>query len=190
MKKIKTLFILMLMLMALSGCNKNNPVTEKPHTELGVETKNEIIKAGEIPKDVLGWNEVSSYVGDIDGDGADEKIILITSADRDTDGEFLWNDGQNWALYVDDREEDFLLYNQYLSTGYPYFEISDYYMKDGAEPKIKLVVSTGASFAVTNYEFSKADNGYVKTVIYDTAKVTEGGINRRFSSFPEYDTED
>lgn len=190
MKKIKLLLVLLLVVLSFSGCNKNTDVPENPVTEQGIENKAEIIKATEISADVLGWNEVCSYTGDLDGDGADEKITLVTSAERDRDGKFLWNDGQNWALYIDDREEAYLLFNQYLSAGYPYFEVSDYYMKDGAERQIKLIVSSGASFSVSNYGFSKADGGYVKTVVYDTSNVTEGGINRIFSSLPDYDSEE
>ncbi len=190
MKKFKLLLVLTLVVLAVSGCNKNTNIPEKPVTEQGVENKAEIIKSTEISADILDWNEVSAYTGDLDGDGADEKISLVTSAERDRDGDFLWNDGQNWALYVDDREEDYLLFNRYLNAGYPYFEVSDYYMKDGAEPKINIIVSTGSGFSVTSYGFSKADGGYAKTVIYDTAEITEGGINRKYSSFPEYDEED
>ena len=190
MKKIKLLFVLALVVLAVSGCNKNTDVTENPVTEPGIESKAEVIKATEISADVLDRNEVASFTGDLDGDGADERVVLVTSADRDNDGEFLWNDGQNWALYVDDREEDYLLFNQYLSAGYPYFEVSDYYTENGAEPKIKIIVSTGAGFSVTSYGFSKTEGGYVKDMIYDTAEITEGGINRRYSSFPEYDAED
>jgi hypothetical protein len=168
---------------------KNTEVLENPVTELGIESKNEIIKPSEIPAEVLGWNTVESYTSDIDNDGVTEEVVLVTSAERDKDGEFFWNDGQNWALYIDGKE-DYLLYNQYLSTGFPYFEISDYYLKDGTKTHIKLIVSTGASFSVSNYGFSGADGGYVKTVIYDTANVTEGGINRIFSSLPDYDTEE
>lgn len=190
MKKFKLLFVLALVVLAVSGCNKNTGVTENPVTEPGSEADIRVIRATEISSDVLEWNEAASFTGDLDGDGADEKVVLVTSADCDKDGEFLWNDGQNWALYVDDREEDYLLFNQYLSAGYPYFEVSDYYMKDGAEPKIKVIVSTGSGFSVTSYSFSKTDDGYLKNVIYDTAEITEGGINRRYSSFPEYDTKD
>ncbi len=190
MKKIKLLFVFILIVLAFSGCNKNTDVSENHITEPSVESKTEVIKSEEVSADILDWNEVSKFTGDLDGDGADENIMLVTSAERDKDGKFLWNDGQNWALYIDDREEDFLLFNQYLSAGYPYFEVSDYYTKNGAEPKIKLIISTGASFSVANYEFSKTDNGYKKNIIYDTAEITDGGINRRYSSFPEYDVED
>ena len=179
----------MLIVLSFSGCNKNAEVPETPVVKPEIESKDEIIKPAKIPADVLDWNEASKFVSDIDGDGENERIILVTSAERDRDGEFFWNDGQNWALYIDGKE-DYLLYNQYLSTGFPYFEVSDYYMKDGTKTQIKLIVSTGASFSVSNYGFSASDGGYVKTVIYDTSNVTEGGINRIFSSLSDYDMED
>ncbi len=111
----------------------------------------------------------------------------MTSAESDKDGEFFWNDGQNWAVFVDDREDKYLLMNDYLNAGTPYFEISDYYLKDGAKPEISLIISSGAGFSIKNYCFSESDGGYVESVIYDTKDVTEGGINRRFTSIPGYD---
>lgn len=189
MKKIKLLFVLLIVVLLFSGCKKNANAPESPNPKPAAENVAERIMPTEIPSDVLGWNEASSYTGDIDGDGTTEKVVLVTSAERDRDGEFFWNDGQNWALYID-GEKDYLLYKQYLSTGFPYFEISDYYMKNGAERQIKLIVSSGASFSVSNYGFSEADGGYLKTIIYDTSNVADGGINRIFSSLPDYDAEE
>ena len=110
----------------------------------------------------------------------------MTSAEYDDDGEFFWNDGQDWALYVDDRDTKYLLLKSYINAGSPYFEVSDYYLKDGAKPEISLIVSSGAGFSMKNYCFSEDENGYVESVIFDTKDVTEGGINRRYSSIPEY----
>ena len=126
---------------------------------------------------------VTSYVGDTDGDGTDEKVILATSAERNSKGEFLWNDGQNWALYVDDKEEGtYVLYDGFVQAGN--FEgaikaIKEYW---GA---ISVIVSTGAGFSLKNYTFNKENKTYTEEELYDTKNVTEGGINRRFTSIPE-----
>ncbi len=189
MKKFQLLFALLLVVLSFSGCKKNVNQNVNSVADPEVVSNAEIIKPAEIPADVFSWNVASDFTGDLDGDGTNEKIVLVTSAERDKDGEFFWNDGQQWALYIDGKE-DYLLYNQYLSTGFPYFEVSDYYMKDGTKTQIKLIVSTGASFSVSNYGFSESDGGYAKAVIYDTANVTEGGINRIFSSLPDYDAEE
>ncbi len=187
MKKFRLLLVAFAVLMILSGCKTDQGAidVEKPP----VDTEKTVVKASRIPDEVYSWNRVSEYVGDIDGDGTDEKVVLMTSAERNEDGEFLWNDGQNWALYVDGKA-DYLFLKEYLNTGNVYFEVSDYYMKNGAKPKLNVIVSTGAGFSLKSYEFSELDEGYVEESVYSTKEVTEGGINRRFSSFPQYQNED
>lgn len=187
MKKLKVILMMVAIVMVVSACSGN---VKKPQDPVDGPTSQEeavVIRSSEIPDEVLGWNEVSRYTGDVDGDGIDENVVLVTSAECDDDGEFFWNDGQNWAFFVDDRDDKYLLMNGYLNAGAPYFEISDYYLKDGAKPEISLIVSTGAGFSMKNYCFSETEKGYVENVIFDTKDVTEGGINRRYSSIPEYD---
>lgn len=182
--------------MLISGCAKETP---QPMPEIPVssdvnepveEPAAKVIQTSTLPEEISLWNRVESYVGDVDADGADEEVILVTSAERNADGDFIWNDGHNWALYVTDREQNYLLFKEHINAGYPYFEISDYYMEDGAKPQITAIVSSGAGFTVKGYSFSEADGGYVEKVIYDTKDVTGGnGINRRYSSLPEYHNE-
>ncbi len=188
MKKFRLLLVLLGIIVTVSGCGKKieTPEENPTNTDEVIETKTTVIKAGEIPAEIFEWNEVASYTGDVDGDGTDEVVTLVTSAEYDEDGEFLWNDGQNWALYVDDREEDYLFFKKYINIGSVYFEVLDYYMDEGTVPAINVVESTGAGFSVKNYGFSSDDKGYIETVIYDTKDVAAGGTNRRYSSFPEY----
>lgn len=185
----KSILALMLtgLIVLTSGCGEKveTPGINDPEQNETVQPEKKIVKKGEIPLEVLEWNEAASYTGDVDGDGTDEVVMLLTSAEQE-DGEFLWNDGQNWALYVDDREDDYLFLKKYLNAGSVYFEVLDYYMDEGTQPVISVVESTGAGFSVKNYRFSSTDKGYIETVVYDTKDVTEGGTNRRYSSFPEY----
>lgn len=190
----------------LSGCGGDDeqPSVEpidKPSTEIEQgesdvdvsaetdETEKVLIEASVIPDDILTWHKVSDYAGDLDNDGEDEELILATTAECDARGNFSWNDGQNWALYVFDGNDEYLLFKEYINTGYPYFEVSDYYMEDGAKTQINVVISSGASFSLRSYEFSEPAGAYVEEVIYTTKNITDGGINTRFSSFPEYQKE-
>lgn len=187
MKKLGLFLILIGIVATFSGCNEkiDEPENAPVNQDEIVQEEKRIVKTGEIPSEVFEWNEAASYTGDVDGDGTDEVVMLLTSAEQE-DGEFLWNDGQNWALYVDDREDDYLFLKKYLNTGSVYFEVLDYYMDEGTEPVISVVESAGAGFSVKNYRFSPTDKGYIETVVYDTKDVTAGGTNRRYSSFPEY----
>ena len=190
MKCLKLTLILTVFVLALSACgNKsvNNPATDEPtRNDVNAVEEKVIVKSQSLSDEVAEFTEVVSYVGDCDGDGNDETIILSTAAERDNKGEFLWNDGQDWALYVKDNANNaYILYNEYVQAGNVYFDVSDYYMSDGAKPMITVTVSTGAGLTVKNYSFSNADNGYVEDIVYETQSIAEGGINRRFTSVPE-----
>lgn len=189
MKRFKVILMFMLFTLIISGCGKEKtPANEKPigGVEENSHTMQVEVKAQSLPASVADMIEVTSYVGDTDADGIDEKIVLATSAERNVKGEFLWNDGQNWALYVEDGQDGtYVLLNEYVQAGNVYFDVSDYYLKDGAKPVILVTVSTGAGLSIKKYAFEKERTAYIEEIVFDTKNVTEGGINRRFSSIPE-----
>ena len=184
MKKSKFAIIsaLAILMIIFSGCAKD---------EIGYEIEKNPAKSVEIKAEALSeklgaMTEVTSYVGDTDADGTDERVVLATTAERDSKNEFLWNDGQNWAIYVEDGpDESYVLLDKYVQAGSVYFDVSDYYLKDGTIPKITITVSTGSGLSIKNYTFQKDKSAYIEETIYDTKNVTEGGINKRFSSVPE-----
>lgn len=190
MKKFKIILVFLITLLAISGCGKkDDAIVTTPESGNDTPTlKNEQqaeVKPEKISAEIADLTEVTSYVGDVDGDGSDETVVLSTSAERNAKGEFLWNDGQDWALYVKDMADSYVLFDGFVQAGSVYFEISDYYMKDGAQPRISVIVSTSAGFSIKNYAFKKEKSAYIEDVLFDTKDVTEGGINRRFSSLPE-----
>ena len=191
MKKIKILSVVLCIILLVAGCGKASPVTPQGSGDTVteptvVQPERKIIKSSALPEEISDWNTVSSFDGDVDGDGDDEKITLVTSAERDRKGDFVWSDGQNWALTVYDGEECYLLYKEYVSAGYPYFEVSEYNTESGPVPQINLIVSGGARLLMVSYGYSAENNGYEETVIYDTNVVSEGGVNRMHSSLPAY----
>ncbi len=191
MRKLRLTIAILMLSLLLSGCVK------KPHNmsetasgnlpQVSNQNSNQkhIIKAQDKALGMERFSEVTSYIGDLDADGADEEIALYTSAERMNNGKFIWNDGQEWLLLIKDKIDGYyVLLDEFVQAGNVYFEVSDYYMKDGAVPKISVTTSTGAGFSLKNYTFSKNFKGYESETIFDTKNVTEAGINRRFSSFP------
>jgi hypothetical protein len=47
-----------------------------------------------------GWKYQQSVVADMDGDGADETVYLISDVALDAGGAPLWEDGHRWQVYV------------------------------------------------------------------------------------------
>ena len=189
MKRFKIALVILPLVLAVSGCGNNKtPANENSAGEGGnnLPTQQTEIKPQSLPDEISAMNEVTSYVGDTDADGTDEKVVLATSAQRSAKGEFMWDDGQKWALYVEEGGgEAYVLVDEYVQTGNVYFDVLDYYLKDGAKPKIMVTVSTGAGYCLKNYTFEKEKSVYTEEVVFDTNDVTEAGINRRFSSIPE-----
>ncbi|MBO4940669.1 MAG: hypothetical protein J6D15_00425 [Clostridia bacterium] len=188
MKKVRALIIALICVSLLAACGtRNQPAQSSESSNIeGDVSKQEVIWAEKLPYEISKWHEVTRYTGDTDGDGSDENVVLLTSAEYDEDGEFFWNDGQNWALFVEDRGENYLLLNEYLNAGSVYFEVLDLYMEEGTKPQINVIVSTTSGFSLTSYAFSKDEDGYVVVPQYDSGAATVAGTNRRFSSIPEY----
>ncbi len=176
MKKFKLIFTVILIVAIFSGCSLGMSSNNADVTE---------IKASELPEKSAEWTEISRYTGDVDADGADENVILKTSAEKDETGEIFWGDSQEWILYVEDRTETFILLDEFIQIGSVYFEVLDYYMEDGGEPRINVMMSTGTGFKVESYLFNSKENLYECDVLYDTNAETKAGTNRRFSSIPE-----
>ena len=205
MKKFKLFLILAGMILLLVGCDEpvvptstdSSAETEAVSVEESSQKNDEVAKgenrliaASEIDKEILSWHRVSDTVCDLDGDGEkDDEVVLATTAECNAKHEFIWNDGQNWALYVVSDSKTYLLFNEYINAGYPYFEIAEYYMENGVKTQIDVVTSAGASFSLRGYSYSEKEDGFIEENLYSTKDVTAGGINRIFSSFPEYRSE-
>ncbi|MBE7032051.1 MAG: hypothetical protein E7401_03705 [Ruminococcaceae bacterium] len=187
MKSLKVIVLVLTLTFVLTGCNgKPAEVPTQPENPTPeAETKPTVISAQTLPVSVAGYAEITSYVGDVDADGTDERVVISTGAERTKNGEFLWNDGQDWAVFVEDTNGVYILLDKFVQAGSVYFDVSDYYMNDGAQPKILITETTGAGLVLKTYTYSETENGYVEETIYDTGAVTEAGINRRFTSFPE-----
>ncbi len=152
--------------------------SEKKDSENKIE-----IKATMLPDKIKNRTEIDRYSCDVDGDGEEETVVLLTDAECGTDGKLVRNDGQEWFLYVNDNESNYVLLDEYVQNGDVNFDIADYYTSDGTVTKIIVTVSTGSKLCITSY--SCKDGLYTGEVLYDTGDVTDGGINRRYSSVPE-----
>ena len=181
MKKTKILVLITALALVLSGCagtTTENGEVDKP------AGKKIVVRKNDLTGKMMNYTEVANYVCDVDADGEDETIILSTSAEKNGD-DFLWNDGQDWALYVKDTDDKgYILYHGFVQAGSVNFDVSDYYLVDTTVPKITVTVSTNSVLSIKNFTFDSEDKLFVQELIYDSSKATERGINRRFTSLP------
>jgi hypothetical protein len=201
MKNFKIILAIVFVLL-LSGCKQNEVVsttskavttTEATTVKIPETTQvtqatpklNTITSTKKSDYDVTKLSKVSQYSYDIDEDGTKENIVLYTAAGVDKDGKFIWDDGQNWSLVVEDGEQIYKLFDHYVQLGSAYFEFSEYYKNDNKIPTITLVVSEGASFYLENYSYDKANKYFTEELLYSSQDKSDAGISKLFSSIPD-----
>lgn len=108
--------------------------------ELVLETEDEPLvdetDSNEIyPSDKISLENLTlldEYAFDFDRDKVDEKISLYTAAQRDDDGEIMWDDGQRWLFVVQDTEKDYILFDGWVQLGgitsFTYTVDDDFYL--------------------------------------------------------------
>ena len=83
--------------------------------------------------------------------GEKTEVKLYTSADKDTDGSFIWDDGNQWVLEVKKDGGYYTLINKYVQLG----KISLMAGEDeNGEGVITAVVSTGTGLSVEKYTYN------------------------------------
>lgn len=97
-----------------------------------------------------GWTEVAH--ADItlsDGDSA--KIKLYTSAQKDENGEFMWDDGNTWLLEAESNGGYYALINKYIQLGKVDFTAGE---DENGHASITAVISTGTGITVEKYTYN------------------------------------
>lgn len=166
-----SLFLMIITILAVSfGCSpKQKPIEPNIPNDEGVKTEDPeeepnstIIEAtNKVNTDNLSL--LDSYEFDIDGNGNYEIISLYTTAEKDENGEVIWDDGQNWKLLVEGIDKDYILFDDYVQLGsikfYSYTSEDDFYI---------TTIQTGtANLKLTEYHFNKQDNNFISKVKFE-----------------------
>ena len=143
----------------------NENVEEKPDS-IVIEATNKV--------NTDGLSLLDSYEFDIDGNGNDEIISLYTTAEKDANGEIIWDDGQNWKLLVEGIDKDYILFDDYVQLGsikfYAYTSQDSFYI---------TTIQTGtANLKLTEYHFNKQDNNFISKVKFEA----KNNVNMLYSS--------
>lgn len=106
---------------------------------------------------------------DIDGDGEEEEIELYVNAGKMDNGQFAWDDGQNWLLVVKDGEETYPLFDDYVQLGSIDFGTTTF---DG-KPGIVMLKTQHADKIVQQFTYDKNEKGYRKETVYKKENVND-----------------
>lgn len=176
MKKLfcSSLLIFLLILFIFSGCsNKIEEKTPPAQTSTESSVENTEPKEESVIETAVGEDLktiLDSYEFDIDGDGTEEKIELMTSAERDSDGLMLWDDGQEWKLTVKKSDSEFVLFDGRIQIGMLNHQIFEV---DG-KLHITYTLNATAQLEFVHFEYDVEQNAFVKKNQYVN---NQGNIN-------------
>jgi hypothetical protein len=175
------LFLMIISILFISfGCSPGQKPVEPNITEDIIDNEN----VEEKPKSTVieptnkvntdGLSLLDSYEFDIDGNGNNEIISLYTTAEKDANGEIIWDDGQNWKLLVEGGDKDYILFDDYVQLGsikfYAYTSHDSFYI---------TTIQTGtANLKLTEYHFDKQDNNFVSNIKFEAIN----NVNMLYSS--------
>ena len=105
--------------------------------------------------------------------GETAQVKLYTSADKDADGSFIWDDGNQWVLEVEKDGGYYTLINKYVQLGKVSLMVGE---DENGEGVITAVVTTGTGLSVEKYTY----NG---TAFEGQTAYNSGVLNIRSSTF-------
>lgn len=85
-----------------------------------------------------GWKYAQRVTADLDDDGVEETLVLISDVQLDKSGQPLWEDGQQWQVYVQEPDSVVTrLYARFIPNGKLMAELTA--ADVGAAPSVVLV---------------------------------------------------
>jgi hypothetical protein len=67
--------------------------------------------------DAVQWKHARHLMADLNGDGTEERVVLVSDVTIGTNAQPLW-DGHRWAVFVEDRDQRTLLYGAFVPNGH------------------------------------------------------------------------
>ena len=128
--------------------------------------------------DLSGLTLLDSFDIDIYGDEEFETVAMYTDAEKDPEGNIMWDDGQNWKIVVEGQDKSFVLFDQYLqlsSLEYFVYQVEDDF-------HISIINSGTANLTLTDYRYIQDKEVFEKVVKSDT----EGNVNMIYKSISEF----
>ncbi|NLY47005.1 MAG: hypothetical protein GX053_13600 [Tissierella sp.] len=121
-----------------------------------------------------GLTLLDEYIIDFNGDGHDEVIAMYVAAERDDNGEIMWDDGQRWVFVVHGDNKDYVLYDDYVQLGSIQFNV----FTSNDEFSIVTKSVRTASLDISEYRYDETNDSFIQTIPYSVS----GNVNMLHSS--------
>ncbi|TCO68252.1 hypothetical protein [Marinisporobacter balticus] len=161
-KAVVAIFLILLVVSyKLYFTKDHNVVDQGNETQMIFESKDLI--------DTKNLTLLEKYRIDVDGDNEDEEVQLYTAAERDADGEIMWDDGQNWLMLVKDSDRAFVLFDGYIQLGE--LKLWIYTTDEDNKMHITTLQPSSASALVDDYIFVEEKQGFEKKILFNPKNV-------------------
>lgn len=137
------------------------------------EVTDEISPVDKVPVEDL--TILDQYEFDFKGNGDMGSIVTYTNAERNENGDMMWDDGQRWLIVVHSEDKDYVIFDDYVQLGqinsYVYTIEDNFYI---------ATLSTGtANLTLKSYLYDKDKDVFIETIPFNT----EGNVNMAHSTF-------
>lgn len=134
------------------------------------QTEKNIIEKNSATAIQEGWTEVETVTA-VFSDNIKGDVKLYTSAEKDVNGEFVWDDGNQWVLEVTtDKDSYYTLLNKYVQLGEVNIMVG---ADENNECVITAVISTGNGLVVEKYTYNGA--AFEGQTVYNSGAVNVWG---------------
>lgn len=176
--RITVLLMILSLTIILNGCQIQENKVNVDNTEKKTETKL-IRETTNDPRLNTSWTKIKEFNVDLDRDSKEDNIGLYTTAERDKQGNLMWDDGQKWLLLVQSGDKFYSLLSEYVQLGSVYFTVSKY--SEDTVMKVTVIVPTGTNLKMLSYSFDKNQQGFIEEPIYNSKE-----DNFIYTSIPDY----
>lgn len=175
----KSIISTVLFLTLFCGCTaqKNpQPVTAPVSSQETMQAEYKTIEKTDNKSRIENLSKFQDCSYDFDRDDVEETITLYTSAKKDSSGEFMWDDSQDWVLAVEGNNGIYILSDMYMHGKNEIF-LSENYNEDGSDyPSVRLMISSGSGFEIREYTFE--NNVFKEKTVYNAGELNELSVNQ------------
>lgn len=162
MKKQLTITLLIMLVFALTAC------TDKQNTNDVSDNETVEWVAADDTIDQEGMNVYEEY-GDIQFAGDENaKLFIYVDASANENGEFLFDDQQEWLVVLETTEGNYPLYpRQAIQLGKVSCVVYNEYVEDGIISHILITETGTASYKISDFVFDADKKEFMVKPVYD-----------------------
>ena len=131
------------------------------------EITDEIPPVDKVPVEDL--TILDQYEFDFKGNGDMGSIVTYTNAERNENGDMMWDDGQRWLIVVHSEDKDYVIFDDYVQLG----RINSYIYSINGDFYIATLSSGTANLTLKLYIYNPDKDMFMETIQYNK----DGNVN-------------